>query len=62
MTMNRYPLSEGYQRIRAAVAELRHQVGQLQAALAQGEDHFAAAFEQALQDARRPKPVTFSKN
>jgi len=57
-----FPLDEGYEALKAAIAELRHQLGRIQKVLAMREDYFAAELDRALQESRKPKPVTFSAN
>lgn len=48
MIMSRWPLFEGYERLKAAIGELRHQLRRLNEALDRRDDHFAAQLERTL--------------
>lgn len=58
----KFPVDSAYEALKAAIDELRHQVGRLKEMLARHEDHFAAMYQQVLDEARQPNPVTFSDN
>lgn len=57
-----FPLDEGYEALKAAIAELRHQLDRIQKVLAMREDHFALEMERAMTEARKPRPIEFSAN